>query len=170
MMNDELKNDFLICSSFCILHSSLFLLILHSAFTMFSISDLPTVNATLNATSAILLMIGYACIRRRKVAAHRVCMISACVTSTLFLISYLTYHYHHGSTPFPGQGWIRTVYFTILVSHTILAAAVVPLVLVTLSRALRERFDKHRRIARWTLPVWLYVSVTGVIVYWMLYR
>jgi len=137
---------------------------------MISISDLPAVNATLNATSTMLLMVGYVFIRRHRVAAHRACMISAFVTSTLFLVSYLTYHYHHGSEPFRGQGWIRAVYFTILISHTILAASIVPLALVTLSRALKERFDKHRRIARWTLPLWLYVSVTGVIVYWMLYQ
>jgi putative membrane protein len=97
-------------------------------------------------------------------------MIAALTTSALFLISYLTYHYAHGSTPFAGEGWIRPVYFTILISHTILAAAIVPLVLITLVRALRERFAAHRRIARWTLPIWLYVSVTGVVVYLLLYQ
>lgn len=96
-------------------------------------------------------------------------MLAACVTSTLFLISYLVYHFHVGSVKFQGQGWIRSVYFTILITHTILATAVVPLALITLVRALREKFDAHRRIARWTLPIWLYVSVTGVVVYWMLY-
>ena len=101
--------------------------------------------------------------------AHRLCMLSAFATSSLFLISYLTYHYQVGSVPFQGRGWIRFVYFAILISHTILAAAIVPLVLLTLARALRGRFDRHKRIARWTLPLWLYVSITGVIVYWMLY-
>jgi uncharacterized membrane protein YozB (DUF420 family) len=137
---------------------------------MISISDLPAVNAALNATSAILITLGFIFIRRRRVGAHRLCMVSAFITSTLFLISYLTYHSFHGSEPFDGQGWIRTVYFTILLSHTILAAFVVPLALVTLSRALKERFDKHRQVARWTLPIWLYVSVTGVVIYWMLYQ
>ena len=97
-------------------------------------------------------------------------MLSACVTSALFLISYLIYHYFVGSVPFKGVGWIRTVYFSILISHVILAAAIVPLALMTLVRALRGNFERHKRIARWTLPIWLYVSVTGVIVYWMLYR
>ena len=101
--------------------------------------------------------------------AHRLCMLSAFTTSALFLVSYLTYHYQVGSVPFQGRGWIRFVYFAILISHTILAAAIVPLVLLTLTRALRGRFDRHKRIARWTLPLWLYVSITGVIVYWMLY-
>jgi len=145
-----------------------------------SVSALPTLNAALNGTCALLLAVGYLFIRRRKVAAHRACMISAFVTSTLFLISYLTYHYHVGSRPFGGQdvgsrpfggqGAIRTLYFTILISHTILATAIVPLVLITLYRGLKGRFDRHVAIARWTLPLWLYVSVTGVIVYWMLYH
>jgi uncharacterized membrane protein YozB (DUF420 family) len=134
------------------------------------ISFLPAVNAVLNATSALLLAIGYLCIRRKKITAHKICMLSAFGTSTLFLISYLTYHYHVGSIRFAGRGGIRILYFAILTSHTILAAAIVPLVLVTLSRALKGRFDRHVRIARWTLPIWLYVSVTGVIVYWMLYH
>jgi uncharacterized membrane protein YozB (DUF420 family) len=134
------------------------------------ISFLPAVNAALNATSALLLAIGYLCIRRKKITAHKICMLSAFGTSTLFLISYLTYHYHVGSIRFAGRGGIRILYFAILTSHTILAAAIVPLVLVTLSRALKGRFDRHVRIARWTLPIWLYVSVTGVIVYWMLYH
>jgi len=135
-----------------------------------SVSALPTLNAALNGTCALLLAVGYLFIRRRKVAAHRACMITAFVTSTLFLISYLTYHYHVGSRPFGGLGAIRTLYFTILISHTILAAAIVPLVLITLYRGLKGRFDRHVAIARWTLPLWLYVSVTGVIVYWMLYH
>ena len=135
-----------------------------------SVSALPILNAALNGTCALLLAVGYLFIRRRKVAAHRACMITAFVTSTLFLISYLTYHYHVGSRPFGGRGAIRTLYFTILISHTILAAAIVPLVLITLYRGLKGRFDRHVAIARWTLPLWLYVSVTGVIVYWMLYH
>jgi uncharacterized membrane protein YozB (DUF420 family) len=135
-----------------------------------TISDLPALNAALNATSAILLILGYLCIRRRKITAHKLCMLSAFVTSTLFLISYLTLRYYAGMTRFTGQGWIRPVYFTILISHTILAAGIVPMALVTLSRALRGRFDRHVRIARWTLPLWLYVSVTGVLVYWILYH
>ena len=137
---------------------------------MIGISDLPSVNASLNATSAILLVVGYLCIRRRKVTAHKACMVTAFITSTIFLISYLTLRYYAGMTTFTGQGWIRPVYFTILLSHTILAATILPLALVTLSRALRGRFDRHVRIARWTLPLWLYVSVTGVLVYWILYK
>lgn len=135
-----------------------------------TITDLPTLNAILNSTSAILLMLGYVFIRQNKRGAHRACMISAFVTSTLFLISYLFYHYHHGSTPFQGQGTVRYVYFTILLTHTVLAAAIVPMIFITFIRAFKERFDLHRRIARWTLPFWLYVSVTGVVVYLMLYH
>ncbi len=135
-----------------------------------SISDLPTLNAILNSISAILLTTGYVFIRQKKISAHRACMISAFATSTLFLISYLFYHYHHGATSFPGQGIVRLIYFTVLITHTILAAAIVPMILVTFARALRERFDRHRKIARWTLPIWLYVSVTGVFVYLMLYH
>ena len=134
------------------------------------VTRLPTLNALLNATSAVLLIAGYLCIRRRKVTGHKVCMLSAFVTSTIFLTSYLILRYYAGMTRFPGQGWIRPVYFTILTSHTVLAAGIVPLVLITLSRALRGHFDRHARIARWTLPLWLYVSVTGVLVYWILYR
>ncbi len=133
-------------------------------------SDLPALNAVLNSISAILLLTGYRFIRRRNRNAHRNCMIAAFATSTLFLISYLTYHYLHGSTTFQGQGIVRVVYFSILFTHTILAAVIVPMVFVTLSRALREKFDRHRKIARWTLPLWLYVSVTGVVVYLMLYH
>ncbi len=131
---------------------------------------LPHLNATLNSISALLLITGYVFIRRGNIAAHRRCMISAFIASVLFLISYLTYHAFHGSTPFKGTGWVRPLYFTILLTHTALAVVVAPLAIVTLVRALRERFDKHRRIARWTFPVWLYVSVTGVIVYLMLYQ
>ncbi|MDZ7343418.1 MAG: DUF420 domain-containing protein [candidate division KSB1 bacterium] len=134
------------------------------------VTDLPAVNATLNSLSAILLITGYAFIRQKKITAHKICMLSALGASALFFISYLIYHYHVGSKPFGGQGTIRTIYFTILISHTILATAIVPLALLTLFRALKERFDKHQRIARWTLPIWLYVSVTGVTIYWMLYQ
>jgi uncharacterized membrane protein YozB (DUF420 family) len=135
-----------------------------------SISELPTLNAILNSISATLLITGYFFIRRKNIKAHRASMVSAFVTSTLFLISYLTYHYYHGSTKFQGQGAIRAIYFSILLTHTILAAAIVPMIFITFSRALKERFDRHRRIARWTLPLWLYVSVTGVVVYLMLYQ
>ena len=131
---------------------------------------LPAIDATLNATSAALLTLGYLFIRRKNVRAHKTCMISAVATSSLFLVCYLTYHYFHGVTRFPGRGAIRAIYFAILGSHMVLAAVIVPLVLVTLYRALSKRFDLHRRIARWTLPIWLYVSVTGVVVYWMLYQ
>ncbi|NUR53648.1 MAG: DUF420 domain-containing protein [Acidobacteria bacterium] len=135
-----------------------------------SIADLPALNATLNATAAVLLSIGYVLIRKGRIETHRKVMLAAFATSTLFLVSYLIYHAHIGSKRFPGQGTIRTVYLTILLTHTVLAAAIVPLVIVTLSRGLSARYDRHRTIARWTLPLWLYVSVTGVIVYWMLYR
>lgn len=138
--------------------------------TVITLADLPMLNAALNGTSAVLLTVGYVCIRRKQVTAHKVCMGTAFVTSILFLISYLTLRYYAGLTPFTGQGWIRPVYFTILISHTILAAAIVPLALVTLSRALKGRFRQHVSIARKTLPLWLYVSVTGVVVYWMLYQ
>jgi putative membrane protein len=130
----------------------------------------PTLNATLNGASAVLLLTGRWLISRRRIAAHRAVMLSALASSTLFLISYLYYHAHVGSVHFRGEGWSHPVYFTILTSHTILAAAIVPLVIITLSRALRERFDRHRAIARWTFPLWLYVSVTGVVIYFMLYH
>jgi uncharacterized membrane protein YozB (DUF420 family) len=135
-----------------------------------AISDLPLVNASLNATSAILLTTGYVLIRRGDIRRHRAMMISACVVSTLFLISYVVYHANVGSKPFPGHGPIRVVYFAILLTHVLLAAAIVPLAFITLMRGLRARFDRHVAIARWTLPIWLYVSVTGVVVYLMLYR
>ena len=134
------------------------------------LSLFPALNATLNGTSAVLLVIGHAFIRRGRMAAHRACMIAAVVTSGVFLASYLYYHAHVRSVHFPGTGWARPVYFSILISHTVLAAAVPPLVLITLTYALRRRFDRHRRIARWTYPIWLYVSITGVAVYIMLYR
>jgi uncharacterized membrane protein YozB (DUF420 family) len=130
----------------------------------------PTINATLNGTSAVLLLIGRGLIARRRVAAHRAIMITALISSSLFLMSYLYYHAHVGSVHFQGQGWSRPVYFTILFTHTVLAAAIVPMVIITLNRALRERFDRHRAIARWTFPLWLYVSVTGVVIYVMLYH
>ena len=133
-------------------------------------SDLPLLNATLNATCFVLLTIGYVLIRRGRVAQHRAVMIAACCTSVLFLVSYLTYHARIGSKRFPGQGAIRYVYFTILLTHTVLAAVIVPMVVITLSRGLKRRDVRHRAIARWTLPLWIYVSVTGVVVYLMLYR
>jgi len=130
----------------------------------------PVIDASLNGTSAVLLVVGRGFIKRGRMAAHRAVMIAALVSSSVFLTSYLYYHWHVGSVHFQGQGWSRPVYFSILISHTILAAAIVPLILITLIRALRERFDRHRAIARWTYPLWMYVSVTGVIVYFMLYR
>ncbi|MBI4561106.1 MAG: DUF420 domain-containing protein [Candidatus Rokubacteria bacterium] len=133
-------------------------------------SILPTVNAALNGTSAVLLATGYLFIRKKNVTAHLSCMLTAFGASVLFLVSYVIYHYSVGSVPFGGRGWIRGVYFTLLLSHIVLAAAIVPLALTTIYRAWSGQFDRHRRIARWTLPVWLYVSVTGVIVYWMLYH
>ncbi len=130
----------------------------------------PQINATLNGTTAVLLLIGRNFIRHGRMAAHRVVMITAFVLSMLFLTSYLYYHYHVGSVRFQGQGWSRPLYFSILISHATLAVVIVPMVIITLSRALRERFDRHRAIARWTFPLWMYVSVTGVIVYLMLYH
>src|SRR5437763_14266755 len=126
-------------------------------------------NASLNGASAVLLTTGRLLIHRGRMAAHRACMIAAVITSSLFLTGYLTYHAHVGSVHFQGQGWSRPVYFSILISHTILAAVVVPMVIITVSRALRERFDRHRAIARWTCPVWRYVSVTAVILFVLLY-
>jgi putative membrane protein len=134
------------------------------------VSALPALNAVLNATSAVLLTVGYVLIRRRKIAAHLTCMLTAFGVSTLFLISYVIYHYYAGSRPFTGQGWVRPVYFALLLSHIVLAAAIVPLALTTMYRALTGQFVRHMWIARWTLPIWLYVSVTGVVIYWMLYR
>jgi len=130
----------------------------------------PVINASLNSASAILLLIGHSLIKRGRMAAHRAVMLSAVATSALFLSSYLYYHYHVGSVHFRGPGWSRPIYFSILISHTILAAVIVPLIIITLTRALRERFDRHAAIARWTYPLWMYVSVTGVIVYFMLYH
>src|ERR1700684_751321 len=127
-------------------------------------------NATLNGTSAVLLTCGYIAIRARKIAVHKAFMIAAFLTSTAFLISYLSYHYRVGHGAFQGQGWIRPVYFPLLLTHTVLAIVIVPMILVALRRAWLERFDKHRVIARWTLPLWFYVSVTGVVVYLMVYK
>jgi putative membrane protein len=132
--------------------------------------SLAPLNSVLNAIAAVLLMAGFICIRRRWIRAHRACMLTAFVVSTAFFISYLTYHYHVGDVRFQGYGIIRPIYFTILITHVILAAAIVPLVLTTLWRALRGDFKKHRRIARWTWPIWMYVSITGVVVYVMCYR
>jgi uncharacterized membrane protein YozB (DUF420 family) len=134
------------------------------------IENLPTLNAILNSTSALLLIAGRVFISNGNREAHKRCMIGAVSVSVLFLMSYLTYHYFHGSTPFTGQGFVRTVYFTILISHTILATAIVPLVIITLRRGLAAKYTLHAKIARWTFPLWIYVSVTGVIVYLMLYQ
>jgi len=135
-----------------------------------TLQDLPTLNASLNATSAVLLLTGWYLILQGKREAHRKAMLAALATSALFLAAYLVYHLNVGSVRFQREGTIRTVYLTILFTHTVLAAAVPVLAAITLRRAWAGRFDRHRRIARWTLPIWLYVSVTGVIVYWMLYR
>ena len=137
---------------------------------MLPLTLLPTLNAILNTLSAVFLATGYVMIRQQRITAHKRCMVSALVTSSLFLVSYLTYHFQIGSKPFTGQGPIRTVYFSILLSHTTLAAVIVPLVVMTVRRAWKGNFERHARIARRTLPLWLYVSVTGVVVYWMLYR
>lgn len=137
---------------------------------MIGVRDLPTLNAILNATAATLLVFGYTLIRRRRIVAHKRVMVAAFSVSIVFLASYLVYHFQVGSVRFEKTGAIRTVYLTILFTHTVLAAAVPVLAVITLRYALKERFDRHRRIARWTLPIWLYVSVTGVVVYWMLYR
>lgn len=135
-----------------------------------TLEHFPLLNAVLNGTSACLLITGFIFIRRKNVFAHRICMGSAFIVSLLFLASYLYYHYYHGSTHFPRQGIVRFIYLFILITHTFLAAIVPPLALTTIYRAVRGQFDKHVRIARWTFPLWLYVSVTGVVIYWMLYR
>jgi len=136
---------------------------------MISVTDLPALNASLNALCTVLLLIAYVHIRARRIAQHRRMMLAAFATSVLFLISYVIYHAQVGSKPFPGTGLLRTIYFAILIPHVVLAAVVVPLALVTLRRGLRRDDRRHRAIARWTLPIWLFVSVTGVIVYLMLY-
>ena len=138
---------------------------------MISVSNLPAINATLNALSALLLSVGYVMIRRKRVAAHAACMVGALAVSALFLVSYLTYHAKTGSKHFEGEGWVRPVYFAMLLSHTALAGVTaLGLVPVTVARAVGQRFEQHKRIARWTLPIWLYVSVTGVLIYFMLYH
>jgi len=135
-----------------------------------SLAILPSVNATLNATSAVLLVAGFVCIRTKRVAAHRRFMLAALSVSALFLVSYLTYHAQVGSVHFTKIGWIRPVYFTILITHTILAIVIVPMALRTAFLARQQRFAQHMAIARWTFPMWLYVCVSGVVVYWMLYH
>lgn len=130
----------------------------------------PAVNASLNATTAGLLLLGYGFIRAKRIGFHTVCMLLACAVSLAFLISYVLYHVQVGVTRFPGQGWARSCYLAILISHTVLAVVIVPLVIRTVWVALQRRFETHERLARLTLPLWLYVSVTGVIVYWMLYH
>ena len=137
---------------------------------MIPLDDFPQLNAWLNATTACLLLAGLAAIKARKVRLHRFCMVSALLVSVCFLGCYLYYHFHHGATPFPGRGWVRPLYFAILISHTLLAVINVPLVLITVCFALRQQFERHRRIARWTWLIWMYVSVSGVAIYWMLYR
>ncbi len=137
---------------------------------MLKLHDLPTLNAILNSISAVLIVIGFFLIRARRIQAHRKIMLAAFTTSTLFLISYLVYHAQVGSVHFQGTGAVRSLYFTILITHTLLAVIVAPMVVVTLFRGLKGRFEKHRKLARITLPVWLYVSVTGVVVYAMLYH
>jgi putative membrane protein len=135
-----------------------------------TVRDLPALNAALNAASAITLLIGFWLIKRRRWRAHRAAMITAFVLSTIFLTSYLVYHFQVGAVRFGGQGWVRGLYLGILGTHTVLAATVPVLAIITLSRGLRRRYDRHKALARWTLPIWLYVSITGVVVYWMLYR
>ncbi|HEX2501886.1 MAG TPA: DUF420 domain-containing protein [Methylomirabilota bacterium] len=135
-----------------------------------TLTVLPTINAVLNASAAVAMVLGFVAIRRRQVAVHRACMLTAVGLSVLFLGSYLVYHAQVGSRPYGGEGWLRTLYLSILLTHTVLAVAIVPLVGTTLYRALRAQFSRHARLARFTLPLWLYVSVTGVVVYWMLYH
>jgi putative membrane protein len=135
-----------------------------------SVTVLPTVNAVLNASAAVAMVLGFVAIRNRRIGVHRACMLTAVGLSALFLCSYVVYHAQAGSRPYEGQGWLRAVYFAILLTHTVLAIAILPLVSTTLYRALRAQFVRHARLARLTFPIWLYVSVTGVVVYWMLYH
>ncbi len=137
---------------------------------MIGLADLPGLNASLNGATALLLVGGYAMVRRRRLLAHKICMLSAFAVSTVFLGSYLYYHAHAGVRHYTGQGWLRPIYFAILLTHTVLAAAIVPLAVTTVVLGLRSRHPAHQRIARWTLPLWLYVSLTGVVVYLLLYR
>jgi len=134
------------------------------------LTSFPALNASLNGTCAFLLLTGYFFIRNKKILAHKICMSFAFIVSAIFLVCYLYYHAHHGATLFSGRGWVRPVYFIILISHTLLAGVVLPLALITLYRAWKGQFDKHVKIARITFPIWLYVSITGVVIYWMLYR
>jgi uncharacterized membrane protein YozB (DUF420 family) len=135
-----------------------------------SIDDLPTLNATLNATAAIFLLTGYLLIRSGRQTLHKRAMLAALSASALFLVSYVIYHWNAGSRPFPGTGIVRGVYLTILLTHVVLAMTILPLALITAARGLLGHYDRHVRIARWTFPVWMYVSVTGVVIYLMLYR
>ena len=135
-----------------------------------TVSDLPAVNASLNALSTVLLISGYILIRLRKQNAHRNCMVAAFVTSTLFLMSYLYYHAHAKTTHFVDPAWFRPIYLTILLTHTVLAVVIVPMVFITFARALKQQFDRHKAIARWTWPIWMYVSITGVVIYLILYQ
>ena len=137
---------------------------------MIPYSSLPTLNACLNATSAVFLVLGYRFVRRGEIARHRASMLAALGASVLFLVSYVVYHLHSGSKRFPGGGWVRSAYLVLLFTHVVLAAGVVPLATTTLVLALRGSFARHKRLARWTFPIWMYVSVTGVVVYLMLYR
>src|SRR3954468_23235761 len=137
---------------------------------MITVHDLPAINASLNAIAGVLLFCGYLLIRARRIAAHRAVMIAAFATSSLFLVCYLIYHAQVGSVPFPRHGMVRPLYFTILITHVVLAATVPPLAIVALTRGLKGRYPQHRRIARWTFPIWLYVAVTGVLVYVLLYQ
>lgn len=137
---------------------------------MLEISDLPALNASLNATAAVFLVTGYAFIRTGRRTAHKRCMLAALTTSALFLTSYVVYHWNAGSRPFEGSGLAAAIYFPILITHVILAMTILPLALVTTARGLLAQYDRHVRIARWTLPIWLYVSITGVVIYVMLYR
>jgi uncharacterized membrane protein YozB (DUF420 family) len=135
-----------------------------------SVTDLPHVNATLNGLSSILLLAGFIAIKAKRIRIHRAFMVSALASSTLFLICYVIYHYHAGRTEFRDPAWLRPYYLVLLLTHTLLAVAIVPMVLVTVTRALRRDFERHRRLARWTWPVWMYVSVTGVLIYFLLYH
>ncbi len=135
-----------------------------------SFPDLPAVNAVLNSLSAALLVVAYRFIRKKKIEAHKKTMIAVFAVSSLFLISYIVYHYNHGSQPFQGQGWIRVTYFSILFTHTILAMVNLPMAIITLRRGLKGSYDLHKKIAKWTFPIWLYVSVTGVVIYLLLYQ
>ncbi len=135
-----------------------------------TLSDLPPINAGLNSLSTIFLTLGYIFIRQKKIASHRNCMIAAFCTSTIFLICYLVYHYYAGRTTFKDPQWFRPIYLTILLTHTVLAVVIVPMILMTLNRAIKARYELHKKIARWTWPLWMYVSVTGVLIYFLLYQ